>query len=243
MSCTEDGDARTIIKSTAARCVALLLHCNKILSFPREFCNAVAQHEKTRYHARVELRFRFFFTTTEHIGTKIMITKPEQLSDLQKKNLEAAMRLAQLSIENSQRIMELQVATAKSLFEDGVNNAKAISTAKDPQQMMELRTRFAQTSAEKMLQCAREITELASQAQTEVGKLVGAQLSSGGQDVLEVFQKMFQGMPVSDQNMMNAVQSAIDTTRSAFEQMARVSSDAFQMFNQTMSNAAAGKKK
>ena len=172
-----------------------------------------------------------------------MITKPEQLSDLQKKNLEAAMRLAQLSIENSQRIMELQVATAKSLFEDGVNNAKAISTAKDPQQMMELRTRFAQTSAEKMLQCAREITELASQAQTEVGKLVGAQLSSGGQDVLDVFQKMFQGLPVSDQNMMNAVQSAIDTTRSAFEQMARVSADAFQMFNQTMSNAASGKKK
>ena len=33
----------------------------------------------------------------------------QQLNEIQKKNLEAAMRLAQLSIENSQRIMELQV--------------------------------------------------------------------------------------------------------------------------------------
>mgnify|MGYP001019803867 CR=1 FL=1 len=39
-----------------------------------------------------------------------MATKQEQqFNEIQKKNLEAAMRLAQLSIENSQRIMELQV--------------------------------------------------------------------------------------------------------------------------------------
>ena len=37
-----------------------------------------------------------------------MASKQEQLNELQKKNLEAAMRLAQMSIENSQRIMEIQ---------------------------------------------------------------------------------------------------------------------------------------
>jgi len=70
-----------------------------------------------------------------------MATKQEQqLNEIQKKNLEAAMRLAQLSIENSQRIMELQVGTAKSLFEEGVANAKALSGVKDPAEAMSLRT-------------------------------------------------------------------------------------------------------
>ncbi len=55
----------------------------------------------------------------------------DQMNELQRKNLEAAMRLAQMSIENSQRIMELQVETAKGLFEEGVNNARALSTATD----------------------------------------------------------------------------------------------------------------
>ncbi|MBL8442762.1 MAG: phasin family protein [Zoogloeaceae bacterium] len=167
-----------------------------------------------------------------------MATKQDQYNELQKKNLEAAMRLAQMSIENSQRLMELQVATAKSLFEEGVNNAKALSAAKDPQAMMELRTQFAQSSTEKMLACAREIAELTSRTQTEVGKLVSEQLSSGGQDMFEAMQKMFKGMPISDQNSMSAIQTAMDTTRAAFEQMTRASTEAFQMFNQ----ASKGKK-
>jgi phasin family protein len=161
-----------------------------------------------------------------------MATKQDQFNELQKKNLEAAMRLAQMSIENSQRIMELQVATAKSLFEEGVQNAKALSTVKDPKEMMELRTQYAQSTTEKMLACAREMAELTSRTQAEVGKLVGEQLTTGGQDVFEAMQKMFKGMPITDQNAMSAIQTAMDTTRAAFEQMSRASADAFQMFSQ-----------
>jgi phasin family protein len=161
-----------------------------------------------------------------------MATKQDQFNEIQKKNLEAAMRLAQMSIENSQRIMELQVATAKSLFEEGVENAKALSTAKDPKDLLALRSQYAQSTTEKMLACAREMAELTSRTQAEVGKLVGEQLSSGGKDVFEAMQKMFSGMPITDQNAMSAIQTAMDTTRAAFEQMARASTEAFQMFNQ-----------
>lgn len=161
-----------------------------------------------------------------------MATKQDQFNEIQKKNLEAAMRLAQMSIENSQRIMELQVATAKSLFEEGVENAKALSTAKDPKDLLNLRSQYAQSTTEKMLACAREMAELTSRTQAEVGKLVSEQLSSGGKDVFEAMQKMFSGMPITDQNAMTAIQTAMDTTRSAFEQMARASTEAFQIFNQ-----------
>ena len=160
-----------------------------------------------------------------------MANKQEQFNELQKKNLEAAMRLAQLSIENSQRIMEIQVTAAKSLFEENVHNAKAMSTVKDPKDMMNLRANYAQTTTEKMLSCAREIAEITASTQAEFGKLVGEQLTSGSQDMFEAMQKMFKGMPISDQNAMGAMQTAMDTTRSAFEQMTRASAEAFQAFN------------
>lgn len=159
----------------------------------------------------------------------------QQLNEMHRKNLEAAMRLAQMSIENSQRIMEMQVSTAKSLFEEGVNNAKALGSARDPQAMVELRTQFAQNATEKMLACAREMAELTSQTQTEIGKLVGQQLTSGSQDVFEAMQKLFQGMPITDHNAMAAMQTAMDTTRTAFDQMTKASAEAFQLFNQTAS--------
>lgn len=162
-----------------------------------------------------------------------MAGKEQQLNELHRKNLEAAMRLAQMSIENSQRIMEMQVSTAKSLFEEGVNNARALGSARDPQAMVELRTQFAQNATEKMLACAREMADLTSQTQAEIGKLVGQQLTSGSQDVFEAMQKLFQGMPITDQNAMTAMQTAMDTTRAAFDQMSKASAEAFQLFNQT----------
>lgn len=160
-----------------------------------------------------------------------MATKQDQMNELQKKNLEAAMRLAQMSIENSQRIMELQVSTAKTLFEDGVKNAKAMTAVKDPKELMDLRTQFAQATTEKMLSCAREIAEITARTQNEVGKLVGEQLSTGSNDMFEAMQKLFKGMPITDQNAMTAIQTAMDTTRSAFEQMTRASAEAFQAFS------------
>lgn len=161
-----------------------------------------------------------------------MAANKQDFNELQKKNLEAAMRLAQLSIENSQRVMELQVSTAKSLFEEGVQNAKALSAVKDPKQVVELRTQYAQATTEKMLSCAREIAEITSRTQAEVGKLVGEQLTTGSHDVFDAMQKMFKGMPISDQNTMGAMQTAMDTTRAAFEQMTRASAEAFQAFTQ-----------
>jgi phasin family protein len=170
-----------------------------------------------------------------------MATKQDQLNELHKKNLEAAMRLAQISIENSQKIMELQVQTAKDLFEEGVQNAKAMSSVKDPKGLMDLRSAYAQSTAEKMLSCAKAIAEITTSTQTEVGKMVGEQLSTGSQDAFEAMQKMFTGMPITDQNAMAAIQNAMDTTRSAFERMTKASADAFQMFTKA-SAPAKGKK-
>ncbi len=64
---------------------------------------------------------------------------------------------------------------------------------------MNLRANYAQTTTEKMLACAREIAEITATTQAEFGKLVGEQLTSGSQDMFEAMQKMFKGMPISDQ--------------------------------------------
>jgi len=50
--------------------------------------------------------------------------------------------------------------------------------------------------------------------------------------MFEAMQKMFKGMPISDQNAVGAMQTAMDTTRAAFEQMTRASTEAFQAFTQ-----------
>ncbi|MDR2260879.1 MAG: phasin family protein [Azoarcus sp.] len=170
-----------------------------------------------------------------------MAAKLEQINDLQKKGLEAAVQLAQLSIENTQRVIEIQVAVAKSLFEDSIKNAKDLSSAKDAQEAVQLRTRFAQNTAEKVFAGAREIAEIATQAQAEVGKFVGEQLTVGSHEVFGAIQNLFKGLPIADQDTLNAIQSTLNTTRVAVEQMTRASSEAFQAFTQVQVPATTGK--
>ncbi|MDR2015015.1 MAG: TIGR01841 family phasin [Azoarcus sp.] len=170
-----------------------------------------------------------------------MTVKTEQFNEVQKKSLEAAVQLAQLSIENTQRVIEVQVAVAKSLFEDSVNNAKALAGIANPQEAVQLRTRFAQNSAEKVFAGAREIAEIATKAQGQISKLVGEQLTNSSAEVLGAIQQMFQGLPIADVSTLNAIQNTLNTTRTAVEQLTRASSEAFQAFSQTKVSATTGK--
>ena len=166
-----------------------------------------------------------------------MSTKPEQMTELQKKNVETAMRLAQMSIESSQRIMQLQVDTARSLFEESVANARSLAEVSDPKAQMELRTKIAQTTTEKMLACARQIAQISSETQSQFGKMVSEQLATGSKDFMEAMQKMFAGMPTGTAPGMGSMQDALDAARSAFEQVIKASQDAFANMTQMASQA------
>lgn len=157
-----------------------------------------------------------------------MSTKGEEVvTALQKKNLDAAVKLAQLSIENSQRILDLQMQVAKDLFDDGVSSVQAISQAKSPQEAMELRTRYAQQAAEKMFSCSRGIAEVTADLQSEMGKLVSQQLASGSHDMIEAMQQFLKGMPMNSHAAAEALQSTFEAARKTLEQVAKASSDAF----------------
>jgi phasin family protein len=163
-----------------------------------------------------------------------MSTKPEEaLASMQKKNLESAMRLARMSIENSQRILQLQVDVARDLFEDGVSSAKAMAQVKSPQEAMELRARYAQQSAEKMFSCSRGIAEVTASLQSEMSKMVSDQLNAGSQEMLDAMQQLMGGMPLNNHAAAEALQHTFEAARKTLEQVAKASSDAFSAFAQT----------
>lgn len=156
-----------------------------------------------------------------------MVTKPEQFSELHRKNMEAAMKLAQMSIENSQRILALQVDVAKKLFQDSVDSAKKLTTIKDPQQAVALRTKYTQDTAQRMMETARQIAEIGNASRTEFSHMLTEQLASGSKDMMETFQAFFSSLPGQDGNVMVAMQKAMADANDAFEQIAQASAAVF----------------
>lgn len=152
-----------------------------------------------------------------------MNAKSEQFTDLQRKNMEAGMKLAQMSLDNSQRIVALQVEAAKKLFQGSLENAKALASAKDPQQAIALQTQYAQDAAKKMMETAQEIAEISSASRAELSHLVTEQLAHGSKDMMTAFQSFFSAIPGQNTNVMDSMKQAMSTATSAFEQFSQAS--------------------
>ena len=156
-----------------------------------------------------------------------MNAKSEQFTDLQRKNMEAGMKLAKMSLDNSQRIVALQVEVAKELFQDGIESARALAAAKDPQQAIALQTKYAQEAAKKMVETAQEIADINNASRAELNQLLTDQFSNGGKDMMAAFQTFFTAMPGQNANMMDTMKQAMSTATGAFEQLTQASSSAF----------------
>lgn len=173
-----------------------------------------------------------------------MVGKIENLSELNRKNMEAAMRLAQLSIENSQRVMSLQNELARELFNDGVENARAQSSAKDPQEVLRLRAEYAQETARKMMAVAQQVAEIGNDARVAFSRMLTEQLASGSQEMADAFQGFFKSLPSRNPDMMEMMQQAMATANSAFEQIARATTASFAgMTEMAQSQAKSATKK
>jgi len=170
-----------------------------------------------------------------------MATKHE-FGEIQRKNMEAAMRLAQLSIENSQRIMALQSQLARELFQESIDQAKAQTGSKDPQDIMKLRARYAQETTQKMIAAAQQVAEIGNSARVEFSRLLTEQLAAGSQDMVDAFQSFFKALPGQNTNVLETMQQAMANAKSAYEQMTTASKTAFENINEMTKKAAPRKK-
>jgi phasin family protein len=172
-----------------------------------------------------------------------MAGKTENFSELNRKHMEAAMRLAQLSIENSQQVMALQSDLARELFQQSVENARAQTSAKDPQEVLRLRAQYAQETAQRMMETAQKVAQLGNEARVEFSRMLTEQLASGSQEMADAFQGFFKTMPGQNANMLEVMQQAMATANSAFEQIAQASSAAFSGMTEAAQKAGSGRGK
>lgn len=175
-----------------------------------------------------------------------MASQSDQFTDIPRKALDVAMRLAQLSIENSQRIMALQVDTARTIFEQSIENTRAMTSVQDPKAALDLRTDYARATTDKLMEAARQLAQIASDTQNQFAKMMGDQFSGGSKDMMDMVQKIFSFNPSAGQavqSAMSSLQQAMDTSRGAFEQLTKVSTETMSNLGATVAGAAAGTKK
>ena len=96
-----------------------------------------------------------------------MYNTPEQLTGANKANVETLLTIANTAFASAERLAALNLNTARILLEDCVNNAKALMSAKDVQELLSMQTTLAQPAFEKAVAYSRSVYEIATQTQEE----------------------------------------------------------------------------
>ena len=149
--------------------------------------------------------------------------KAESLQDLQSKNLETGMKLAQITLDNSQRLIALQLEITRKLVEDSIDNARSLTSLKDPQQILSQQTQYAQETAQTMMDAVRQLAEATATSRAEINHLFAEQFANGGKDFINSFQSLFGNIPNTGSSFMDSVQQSMSSFTQAYEQFAKAS--------------------
>ena len=151
-----------------------------------------------------------------------MYPASEQLIALNKAQLEAAARFADVALQGAEKMMELQLQAAKSAFADGLENARALAAAKDLQALAALKDSIAQPSLEKATAYAKSVYDAAVNTNTQFGALIEQQVADCNKQVIALLDRLAQDAPPGSEAGVNALKSGIAVMNAAYDNLAKL---------------------
>lgn len=179
-----------------------------------------------------------------------MYQTPESFIALNKAGFEAAMRFAAVALEGTQRLIDLQLKAAKTAVNDTVQSAQLIGSVRDFEQLASLKDTLVQPGVEKAAAYAKEVYDVATTNQAELGKLLEEQVTEYNKQVISTLDQIVKTAPAGSEVGIAAMKQTLAAVNSGFDNMTKVArqfGDATQsnievVANQTIEAAKKAKK-
>lgn len=176
-----------------------------------------------------------------------MYQSPEQFMQFGKSSLEAALSLANITLQSTERLVGLQMKTVKEALDESIKSAKALSDVKNVQDLMSLQSSAAQPSLDKVVAYSKSVYEVAAETQNQISKVLEDRMSKVSGEIVAAMDKAVKTAPAGSEAAVAAFKSAVAAANTAYDTISKVSREAtdLAMNNATVQAAkvAAAKKK
>ena len=162
-----------------------------------------------------------------------MYQTPEHLIALNKANIETALRFAGVALEGAERLIDLQLRTAKSALNDSFEGAKALASVRDMEQLAALKDTLVQPSVEKATAYAKQVYDVATATQSDLGKLVEEQVTEFNRQFITALDQLVKNAPAGSEVGIAAMKSTLAAVNSGFDNFSKV---AKQLGDQSQNN-------
>ena len=168
-----------------------------------------------------------------------MATPQEQLAAWQKAALESTLSYAQASIASAEQLLKLNLEAARNSLEQAGKNTRELLSITDPQELVELRTKIAQTNMQQTASYAQSIYEIVSQTQALLTKLGEEQHTRLNQQAAAGAEQLSMGAPGAEAASA-AVKSTLAATNAMMDNLNRATKQFADLSEASIKAATAG---
>jgi len=155
-----------------------------------------------------------------------MPTPANPLADITGATMESAARFTRISMDSAERAFGVQLEFVKGAVTKATADARALSNAKDIQEVLALRTRMAESTLESLMGYSRSLYEVASEAQSELGKLAEERMSTFQQAMTDTVDQATKSAPAGSDVAVAAIKSSLAATNAAFDSFSKAAKHA-----------------
>jgi phasin family protein len=172
-----------------------------------------------------------------------MYNATEQFAELNKANVAQATKLAALAIENTEKLMRLNLSAAKTALAQGVEGAQAAAAIKDVQDLVTLRTKYAESGVQAALGYSKSLYEVAAEAQVQYSAFAEEAWGAYTKGLASWVEKASKAAPAGSDAGFNALKSTVAATTAAFDQFQKATKQVVSFADASVRAAAANASK
>ena len=155
-----------------------------------------------------------------------MYQAPDRFMQLGKSSIEAALTVATITLQSTEKLVDLNLKTAKDALDESIRGAKALSEAKNVQDIVALQSSAAQPGIDKAIAYSRGVYEVASQAQSEINKLIEARMTLVSEELTAALDKAAKAAPAGSEPAIAVFKSAMAMANTAYDTFSKVARQA-----------------
>jgi phasin family protein len=141
----------------------------------------------------------------------------EQVLATQKANVETLLGLTSKAFEGVEKIVELNLSASKAALSETGENAKALLSVKDAQELMALQQSLLQPLAEKTAAYSRHLYEIATGTTGEFTKALESQAAEVQQKFVGLVDTAAKNAPAGSETAVAVMKSAVAAANNALE--------------------------
>lgn len=167
----------------------------------------------------------------------------EQVLATQKANVETLLGLTAKAFEGIEKIVELNMSASKAALAESSDNARAMMSVKDAQELLALQSSLLQPLAEKTAAYSRHLYEIATGTTSEFTKAIESQAAEAQEKFSSMIESAAQNAPAGSEAAVAVMKSTVAAANNALESVQKAVKQATEVaeanFNAVANSATA----